>query len=277
MKAYLEILRPGNALMAVITVFLMGIISKSFNLVLILPISTVFLVTGGGNVINDVFDYKIDLINKPNRPIPSGRITLNKGKIYALTLFLISIVLATLISLIINSYLPLILVLFNLILMYFYAKRLKATVLIGNLTVAYLTGSCFIFGGIITENIKISIFLGFFAFLMTLAREIVKDMEDKKGDEEEKIKTLPIVYGLKVSAILAFIFIIADCILSSTLYISKIFNTYFIIPLSIALILFFYSSIQILLNQDRKNSKKVSKILKIGMLITFISFVVGSF
>jgi geranylgeranylglycerol-phosphate geranylgeranyltransferase len=277
MKEYLEILRPGNAIMAVIAVFLMAIISKSFNIELILAMIAVFLATGGGNVINDVFDYKIDLINKPNRPIPSGKITLHCGKIYALILFLISIVLTTWISLIINSYLPLVIVFVNVILMYFYAQKLKATILIGNLTVAYLTGSCFVFGGSITGNLKISIFLGFFAFLMTLAREIVKDIEDKKGDEKEKIKTLPIAYGVKVSAILTAIFIIIDCILSSTLYIFKIFHTYFLIPLSIALILFAYSSIQILLNQSIQNSKKVSKLLKIGMLITFISFAVGSF
>jgi geranylgeranylglycerol-phosphate geranylgeranyltransferase len=282
MKEYLEILRPGNAIMAVIAVLLMGIIFKKFNLELfnlklILATICVFLATGGGNVINDVFDYKIDLINKPNRPIPSGRISLNNGKIYAIILFLISIFLAILISLIISSYLPLIIVLINIILMYFYAKRLKASILIGNLTVAYLTGSCFVFGGIITGKIEISIILGFFAFLMTLAREIVKDMEDKKGDEEEKIKTFPIAYGVKASAILASIFIIIDCILSSTLYIFKIFNDYSLIPLIIALILFIYSSIKILLNQSMKNSKKVSKLLKIGMLITFISFAIGSF
>ncbi|MDR3063756.1 MAG: UbiA family prenyltransferase [Methanobrevibacter sp.] len=280
MKSYLEILRPGNGLMAVIAVVLMGIISKQIDLSLILAIIAVFVATGGGNVINDVFDYKIDSINRPYRPIPSGRISLKTGKIYSVILFLIAIIIGITLSIIVNNILPVIIVFINCLLMYYYAKTLKSTVLVGNLLVAYLTGSCFVFGGSITGNIDLiflSIFLGFFAFLMTLAREIIKDMEDKEGDEKEGVKTLPITYGLKISSILASIFIIVDCILSPSLYIFNVFNVYFLIPLSISLSLFFYSSFLILSWQKKENMKKASKLLKIGMFISFISFVIGSF
>ena len=74
MNAYLEILRPFNALMAVVAIFLMAIISGNFTLGVFIAGAVVFIITGAGNSINDYFDYKIDAINKPERPIPSGRI-----------------------------------------------------------------------------------------------------------------------------------------------------------------------------------------------------------
>ena len=76
--------------------------------------------------------------------------------------------------------------------MYLYARNLKAMPLIGNLTVATLTGFCFVIAGVViacaTNSLKIlfiSIYLGLFAMFMTLAREIVKDMEDIDRKEQE--------------------------------------------------------------------------------------------
>ena len=80
MNAYLEIIRPGNAIMAVIAVLLVAIISGIFTLNVLLACTVVFIITGAGNSINDYFDHKIDAINKPYRPIPSGRISLNSGR-----------------------------------------------------------------------------------------------------------------------------------------------------------------------------------------------------
>ena len=88
MNAYLEILRPFNALMGVIAVLLVAIISGNFNLYVPVACVIVFIFTGAGNAINDYVDHKIDAINKPERPIPSGRISLNAAAIYA-TLFLL--------------------------------------------------------------------------------------------------------------------------------------------------------------------------------------------
>lgn len=70
MNAYLEIIRPGNALMAVITVLLMVIISGNFTYDVLAAVVVVFILTGAGNSVNDYFDHKIDAINKPRRPIP---------------------------------------------------------------------------------------------------------------------------------------------------------------------------------------------------------------
>ena len=89
MNPYIEILRPGNAAMAAISIILIAFIDKTFTLPVIFAILTVFFETSAGNVINDYFDYEIDLINKPSRPIPLGRISLKNGRNYGYFLFLL--------------------------------------------------------------------------------------------------------------------------------------------------------------------------------------------
>lgn len=142
-----------------------------------------------------------------------------------------------------------------------------------NHIVSHLTSH---FGGLILGRIYIPLFLSFFAFMMTLSREIVKDMEDIEGDKLENANTLPIKYGLKNSSILTLISILVPTAISPTLYFIKIFNIYYLIVLSIAIILFLVSAYKIMINQDKNSSHEVSKLIKIGMFISFIAFAIGS-
>ena len=280
MNPYIEILRPGNALMGAIVVVLVAIIDRSFTLPIILAMLAVFFETAAGNVINDYFDYQIDLINKPERPIPSGRISLNAGKNYGYLLFLLGTICGLLISLLTDNWIPFIIVLIADVVLYLYAYKLKATPLIGNLAVGFMTGFGFVFAGFSLNNpniIMISMYLGFFAFVMTTARELVKDIEDMEGDKAEGARTLPILYGEKITAILASILIIVDCALCPLLYYINIFGFYYLMVIAVAVILFIYSAILIIRNQDRTTAAKVSKYLKIGMLIAFVAFIFGSF
>lgn len=280
MNPYIEILRPGNVIMAMIAIILVAIVSHSISIPIILAILAVLFEISAGNVINDYFDYKIDLINKPQRPIPSGRIGLITARNYAYLLFLGGTICGFLISYLTNNWIPFIIVLIADIILYSYAYKLKSTPLIGNLTVGFMTGLCFAFGGFsigTPQMIYTSIFLGFFAFVMTTARELTKDIEDIEGDKAEGAKTFPILYGTKASAIITFILIIIDCILCPLLYFQHVFNILYLIIIAIAVILFVYSGILILKNQDTKTAAKASKFLKIGMLIAFVSFAIGSF
>ena len=280
MNPYIEILRPGNAIMGAIAIILVAIIDKTFNIPVILAMLAVFFETAAGNVINDYFDYNIDLINKPERPIPSGRISITNGRNYAYLLFILGTICGFLISYLTSNWIPFMIVLISDVILYLYAYKLKTTPLIGNLTVAFMTGFGFVFGGYSINNpsiITTSIFLGFFAFVMTAARELAKDIEDMEGDKAEGAKTLPILYGTKITAILSAILIVIDCALCPLLYFNHIFGIYYLIVISIAVLIFIYSAILIIKNQDRTTAYKVSKYLKIGMLIAFVSFIFGSF
>lgn len=280
MNPYLEILRPGNALMGAISIILIAIIDKTISIPIVLAMLAVFFETAAGNVINDYFDYNIDLINKPERPIPSGRISLENGKRYAYLLFAAGTVCGFLISYLTANWIPFIIVLIADVVLYLYAYKLKATPLIGNLAVGFMTGFGFVFGGFTINNPSIvmtSIFLGFFAFVMTTAREIIKDIEDIEGDRKDGARTLPILIGKKKPAILATILIIIDCALCPLLYIYHIFGVLYLVIIAVAVIIFIYSAILIMKSQEEPVAHKSSKLLKIGMLIAFLSFALGSF
>lgn len=280
MNPYIEILRPGNAIMGGIVILLVAIIDKTFNIPILLAFLAVFFETAAGNVINDYYDYNIDLVNKPERPIPSGRISLKTGRNYGYLLFVLGTLCGLSISLITDNWIPFIIVLLADIVLYLYAYKLKSTPLIGNLAVGFMTGFGFVFGGFTLNNESIiitSIFLGFFAFVMTTARELIKDIEDIEGDKSEGAKTLPILVGRKITAILSIILIIIDCALCPLLYFNNIFGFYYLIIIAIAVLLFLYSAFLISRNQNKTTAAKASKYLKIGMLIAFIAFIFGSF
>ncbi|MEG3224936.1 MAG: geranylgeranylglycerol-phosphate geranylgeranyltransferase [Methanobacteriales archaeon Met13] len=271
MNAYLEILRPANALMAVIAILLMAIISGNFTLAVLLAALVVFIVTGAGNAINDYFDHRIDAINKPERPIPSGRISLKTTLIYSISFFIIGIIIAFVISLTLG-----IIAFLSSLLMIWYAHSLKRMRIIGNLSISFLTGLCFVFGGIAVHQVLISIYLGFFAFLMTMAREIVKDMEDMEGDKVDGANTLPIAYGEGISSKTAAFFMIIASLGSPVLYFRGIFSIFYLIILIPALVVFFYCAVSILKDQSLENTRNVSKKIKIGMGVVFLAFALGS-
>ena len=249
MNPYVEILRPGNAVMGAISIILIAIIDKTISIPIILAMLAVFFETAAGNVINDYFDYNIDLINKPERPMPSGRISLKSGRNYGYLLFFAGTVCGFLISYITNNWIPFTIVLIADIVLYLYAYKLKATPVIGNLAVGFMTGFGFVFGGFTINNpsiVLVSIYLGFFAFVMTTAREIVKDIEDIEGDKMDGARTLPILIGEKIPAYISAILIVIDCILCPVLYFNHIFGIYYLVVICIAVLLFLYCAISII-------------------------------
>lgn len=277
MNPYIEIIRPGNAVMAIVTTLLMAIITGTYNISLLLVAVSIFLAVGGGNTINDYFDYKIDMINQPQRPIPSGRISRVNARNYALILFVLASVIGFYIGI-----LPGLIVSLSSLLMIFYAYSLKKIALVGNIAISGLTLLCFAYAGIVISPdagtpFVLSCYLGFYAFLMTLSREIVKDIQDMEGDREEGARTLPIVAGKRVSSIVAAIVMILDCIVSPIVVFNGLLPGILYLPIMlIAVLIFIYCTISILRNTESENCGKVSKLIKIGMFIAFIAFIAGS-
>lgn len=189
--AYVELARPLNGIIAFISAGLGGIFASQGNLeyladIRLLLVSVAALVViSAGNAINDYCDYDIDRINRPRRPLPSGRIRRSKALIFAIILTAIGIYLGTRINR--NSTAIAILVSVALV---SYAFWLKRTPFVGNLVVSGLTGLTFIAGGVAIDSGQGTLIPAIFAFLFTTAREIVKDLEDTEGDEKNNAKTL---------------------------------------------------------------------------------------
>jgi geranylgeranylglycerol-phosphate geranylgeranyltransferase len=235
----------------------------------------VFLITGAGNAINDYFDYKIDRINRPERPIPSGRISRTTALYLSVSLFGIGIILSYWLGPV-----CLFLAAFNSVLLFLYASTLKGTVLTGNVVVGYLTGSTFLFGSALDifnyGGIQSTVILFLLAGLATIAREIVKDIQDLEGDRRGGTETLPVKIGKNKAARIAAVVGITGVVLSPLPFVYNVNNAFgisYLIVVFVADLLFLVSITEIVL---RDNAEKSSKLLKIAMFVALLAFVVGT-
>ena len=266
MKAFWEILRPFNCLMAsaaaMIGLALAGGIEPEPALLIFI---IVFLVTGAGNAINDYYDKDIDAINRPARPIPRGRISPPAAFRYSVALFVAGCLLAWWINPI-----CMILAACNSALLFFYARNLKAMPLSGNITVAFLTGSTFLFGGAAVgmQGLLSNLIPFFLSFLVSMSREIAKDIEDMAGDVAGGARTLPILAGERISRALAAGFALTAMALS----VLPPLGRGYLAVVAVADILFLLS-VKMILQGDATGAQKA---LKKGMAVALVAFLAGA-
>ncbi|MCS3900739.1 UbiA family prenyltransferase [Methanococcus voltae] len=274
--AYFELLRTKNCISASIGALISALIASNFQFnyskELILIFLVVFLICGYGNAINDICDLEIDKINKPERPIPSGRVSLKSAKIFSTIIVILGVFLSFF-----NIYCTL-LAIFNAIVLYLYAKRYKKNKIVGNVLVGYLTGSVFLFGGIAVNNVYDIGILFVSALLAIWSREIIKDYEDIEGDELEGVISLPIKnkpFSLKLATLL----LILAILVSPIPYLIGIFGIYYLIAIIICDILFLLALYPILKSKFGKkdiDAKKISKNIKLTMNLVLLSYIIGS-
>ena len=286
-KDAIEITRPINCLMGALTVII-GLLNTRSNVPfdkltinIVLGVFTYIFLAASGNIINDVYDIEIDKINRPERPIPRGSISLKQAKeLFFLYLF-IGIILSLVNTLILS--LPLI----NLALAFFfgfmawvYAKWGKKSGFIGNIIVGVSFSIGLVYGAYLNTPIIPPYIFYFFitAFSLLVAREIIKGCEDIEGDKNQGVKTLAIKIGIKSSRNISVIFVL----LAVMFFILPIFTTilnffFFIIFLVIGLIEVGYIVVLMFTSDLRKEDlKKISLLLKIGMFLGLIAFFFAS-
>jgi len=274
MKGYIQLTRPVNLVIGFLSIFIGGFVTGSIDpvLKLILACLSGMLVMAGANVINDVFDLEIDRINKPERPLPSGRITVTSARIYAILLLLAGCVIAFFIH-----FPCLCIAVTASVWLYLYSWRLKRTVLWGNFSVAFITGLAFIYGGMAVGQWKRALIVGIFAFFFHFAREIIKDMEDMEGDCADGVVTYPIRYGIRKSQMLVTLLVSILIGLTTIPYITGFFNRLylFVVFAGVDVVLLI-----IVISMWRKptpdNLGKLSAYMKADMLMGLIAVYLGS-
>lgn len=199
-----------------------------------LVLSTI-LIAAGGYVINDIMDQDTDLENHPEKVIVGKHISESKAYTIYVTLTIIGVGLGFVLANTVNH--PNLGVLFVLIatLLYFYATTLKQIALLGNIVVALLLAFSVIVIGVFDiypntfdvnrDQMALAYAILFdyakFAFIINLVREIIKDIEDVKGDHSQGMKTLPILLGVQKTSKIAFVLLLLP-----TLYLLYYLNTY---------------------------------------------------
>jgi geranylgeranylglycerol-phosphate geranylgeranyltransferase len=195
-------MRVLNALIAGGVVILGGFLTPAFiGIHVYLAALSVLIITIAGNLINDYFDVETDEINRPERPIPSGRLKKKQALLISISLFILGNSLLAFLD-----YNLLKIGLAATFLLIIYTPALKKRPLIGNITVSLLLSLTFIVGAIASGaflNLKNSILPASLIFFLSLPREILKDGEDFIGDREAGLRTFPVVFGIRRTRLLA--------------------------------------------------------------------------
>lgn len=273
-KGFLKIIRPVNCLITFIAIIVSGLICTKNNNIstnLFLAGLVGFLITAAGNSINDIIDIDIDRINRPNRPLPSLIITLKQ----AWVLFVMLVTTSLVLSLFLNQFAFLIVLLSNVLLI-LYSLTIKKVTLFGNIVISFLTAYAFIFGGIVVENVKGALIPAVFAFLINLIREMIKDMEDVKGDKLAGLNTFPIKFGSTASK---YFVLVVSMILFLFSFVPFLFHIYeiefFVIIMIIVNPILFYIVKSLFEDSSKQNLGRMSSLLKLNMVIGLIAIYIG--
>ncbi len=249
------------------------------------------LIAGAGYIINDYFDINIDRINKPGKMVVDQIIT----RRWAILLhFLLS-----LLGLLVTAYLAwklgsILLFLFNtacVALLWFYSTTLKKEILVGNIAISLLTAwvigvlylvlTSFHKPGLVSKAELLiiykfaSLYAGF-AFMISVIREVVKDIEDVEGDMKNGCRTMPIVWGIPVAKVFTAVWLIVIVGLLGVLqfyvwYLGwRLFSIYCAIFIMIPLI---WVGIKLYHAQNSKEYHRISTVTKMIMFTGIMSMI----
>lgn len=272
-KGYIQITRPLNLFMAFLSIFIGGFVTGTIQPIakLMLACFSGMLITAGANAINDYYDIEIDRINRPNRPLPAGRMSLNEALLYSWILCGGGILLSLFIHL--GAFL---IATGSVVLLYFYSIRLKRTVLFGNFIVALQLGVVFVYGGLAVGQIRVAFIVGVFAFLYNLGREIMKDIEDIEGDRSQSVVTFPIRFGIQKALTLITVVFILLIVFTISTYFFNIFSLAYLIVVVIGVDLYLiFVILSMWRNPQFSNLRRLSNLMKVSMFLGLIAVYVG--
>ncbi|ASJ06477.1 geranylgeranylglycerol-phosphate geranylgeranyltransferase [Thermococcus pacificus] len=271
-KAFIEITRPHNCLLAGIVGVLGSIVAVGdipAPRTALLVFLVVVLGCAGGNTINDYFDYEIDKINRPERPLPRGAMSRRTALYYSLALFAVGLSLAALINIYAFT-----IALVAYVMMFLYAWKLKPLPFVGNLTVAALTAATPLYGAVAVEHLGLAGYLAVCAFLVNVAREVIKDIEDVEGDVAKGARTLPILWGNKKAARVGALFAVLTVAASFLPVKAGVgLGYYAMVPVDLIIL---YAAYLILRSQDRETAHRSQKLLKISIFLAVMAFLVAA-
>lgn len=268
-NAIIQLARPVNVLITALSVLVAALISGGLS-----PLAAVALacisagaIAAAANTINDYYDVEIDRINKPQRALARGKVSPRTALAAAVVEYAIGIALAVFIS-------------FPMFVMAFvfsaltcvYSARLKRTVLWGNFAVSLTTAAAFVYGGWAVNRPKEALFPAAFAFFFHFGREIIKDMEDIRGDSSHLARTFPIRFGMVPSLTLVWINFTILILLTLLPYAMGLYGIRYLLVVIVGVYpVILYAIVSILTDTSPKHLGFVSNLLKADMLVGLLA------
>jgi 4-hydroxybenzoate polyprenyltransferase len=244
---FIQASRVPNQLIIALTQVLTALILLGQDTTTILSLDflglivTTQMIAAAGYIINDYYDQKIDMINRPDKVIVGVKLKRRQALIAHTLLNVGGIAFGWFIDPLIG-----LVHLVSAFSLWYYSNNLRRLPLIGNLIIASLTGMIFLIVSILFRATSSLIMIyALFAFTVTLVREIIKDIEDVKGESAFGCKTIPVIWGIRGSKLVIYLisligfalltfFLIEEANLTATLFFAIVspFYLWFLIALN---------------------------------------------
>ena len=239
---------------------------------------TAFTLTGTSMVVNDYWDRNVDAVNSPERPIPSGVVSVKEALFFAITLGLIGLFLALL-----TNFDCFIVALISLLISILYNVKGKEKGLSGNFMVSACIAVPLLYGGFIYEGWNVPfhrfgllLFFDVMIFLTNTGREVIKGIVDVDGDKIRGINTIAIQYSPRHASILGIFFFLSAVILSLFPWVYEMVGWLYLPIVSLADIGFVISSVILVRDYSKENVRQVKNMILIWMLIGLLAFATGA-
>ena len=288
-RAFLELIRPANCLMLGFSVVVGEFIA--YRTVFLFPtvvgFLTGFLLCGASMANNDFLDRRVDAVNAPGRPIPSGRVSSNEA--IGITVFLstagLTLAYVTGIACSVIAGLGLFLFLsYN-----FWGKRWG---LLGNMMVSMGMVISLVYGGFVGEaftssagqsqnllglgRLTLFLFFGCMVFLSNTGREVNKGIADVEGDRLRGIKTVALQSGARVAAFVSVVFYTLAAAISFLPWFLMLVSWPYLPIVIVADVGFGASAFILLRDHTKRNALKVKRMVLLWMLLGQLAFVAGA-
>lgn len=277
MLGFLKLVRWPNLLFILLTqvLFFYGVVEpvlfngiympREFRILFYLLCLASILIAAAGYIINDYFDLNIDLVNKPSRMVVDKTVSRRWAIFLHMFFSMAGILISFYIGLQSNNWFIGFANIVCVVVLWFYSTTFKKKLLSGNILISMLTAWTVLvvyffahnyMGGLFREQtteaashklLRLALLYTSFAFIITLIREVVKDVEDMEGDRKYGCRTMPIVWGVEFSKVfvsiwmiilLALLLIVLFYILQFSMWVPAAYNFLLIIvPAAYALFL----------------------------------------
>jgi len=277
-RGLLDLIRPVNCAMIGFAVIVGAFVSKPPSiswLELALGFSTGFFLCAYSMSVNDIYDLEVDRVNRPDRPIPSGRISARQASALSLVMLAAGLACGFL------SVIPLAVVIAvaYAFLSWLYNARAKRTGLPGNLIVASSLAIPFIYGGAVSGGSiggSLLLMMALTAFFSGVGREVVKSMADVEGDAKREVNSLARTRGLRFASGAGALFFLLAVLTSWVPLITDLANRVYTYGVIIPDVIFVYLAVAILLRHDPRNAYRVKRVALAGMTVGLLVFIGGA-
>jgi len=282
LSGYLRLMRPINCLMMGFAVVVGAALASPNTLSalwrnLVYGFITGFMLTASSMVINDYYDRETDVINEPNRPIPSGAVKPKEALVFSLICTIIGFAASYLTNMVYR--LCLVTAIVAWIVSVAYTTVGKRSGLPGNLLVSACVAVPFIYGSIaVAGAVKLNVFIfASMAFLSITGREVTKGIVDVQGDRRRRVKTVAVRYGERTATAVAALFYISAVSLSPIpLFLPNPVSFWYIPFVIVADFGLVASSFMLLEDYSRESARKIKNILLLWGFFGLLAFIAGA-